>query len=367
MKKKVLLCVQGTCQYMAALVAVLYNQKIDGKERDLYACFYDLSIDDTVAIDIYSQMDEINKSFNLIKTYFFSNEMIHSLSLKLRNKSKNMVKEIIGVYDFDEIYLANLGNYSNRLFANAYINASHIQYGDSFGIIGNEDYKHKTNDMVYRLKEVVKNVLFDFNKKSASFSKHILILPVSLNGAKNKVKQLIIPEVDFVRSVIKRFDISDYNIAEYGTYCLLLTSNLAQSGYISELQEKQFYKNIIDTIPKDINIVVKLHPRVDKKSYLDILGNSNVILFESENDRLPVESMYSLITNASFIVPVFSSAKQNLKYFFNSEIKYDLCDNDIRMLFNKEYVKRALEAIKVSTEICEKLGNWAHDDFIVQY
>jgi hypothetical protein len=205
-KKKSLIAVQGSTQFIAAYIAFRWcEEKIWFEESEVTLLVYETCVPVENEILFQNSIQEIAAIGNFKKIVFISQSEIQKISKQRYSKCITKLKTLINEEHFDYLYLVrNFGSFSTKLIPSAYPKALKIEYGDSFGLVGNEkeeelSYLDFLKRPILFSKSTVKKIIFRHFPKHFVFNLSVLTMPLVWDVNYLKDKNLIIPEKLFVK------------------------------------------------------------------------------------------------------------------------------------------------------------------------
>lgn len=256
-------------------------------------------------------------NFNKKNTIYLFNKVPNELILKLMKKGLNVIKHNyinINYHAFDNIFIYNdntrIGYYlrKNKINYNLIEDSYNYYYYDIYSI-----YKYRVS-----IKRRIFNFLFS---KSVPFGYSKYVTSIEVND-KNKVikdkrykKMLEVPRKDLFNNISKDrknfildvFCVKPMDYLEGKKSILILTQPLYQDNFdkeiiSSEMDQINYYKNIIDKYKKKYTIYFKSHPR-DNIDYFS-LSYDNVIFLQRD---VPME-LYEFIGSYNFDIGITHSS-----------------------------------------------------------
>lgn len=317
-------------------------------------------------------------------------EQINSIAKKLKFSGlpgvDRSVRQLFGIQNPDEIYLARGWGLENRILMNLYESAEKICYGDGIGIYFSPSVFHATQKTVDRPtvggKAIgkVQNFFRQRNLLEKNFDIGYFSLPTAF-GEDPPMKSVIVNKEVYLQSFQnfskKRSGLIDLNYINHirqqiqnRPTSILLTSNFSEAaGRMSLESEISAYKEFLETqnIPPQSILLIKPHPRDSKhkmlqmKSALSALFSEILILSEDFLFYLPFEVFFMEVFLNSELpklsspkIFTFSSACLTLKFLFNAECIVGFGSNIVSNYFDE---KHALSRIKHEADLVSTLGN----------
>lgn len=353
---KSLLFVNGTLQLVSALVAFNLLREEDDAERELYVCYCDVVGNGGEAYNIIKAMVRDDAK----KTFCIGIKQLTKLRYSCKTSAKKIMKDYLDKLNYDEIYLGTLIHYQHRLLVNTYKNAKKICIGHGMGLVGESNKWFYSKHFV----SIIRKVLCDFSDVHHIFDRQILILPSYLSDASVKSVPLTVPSKKLVLSIIRKCSeniiIPTIELTNNTKYCLLLPMNLSQAGWMTSENELSLYKEILDSIPEEYVIVIKAHPWTPQSFFCNqIFKNRTTVLLDApEYAMIGIEFYEKLVTEASFIVSIFSSAFISLFYLYNPDIKHLFNQCQIDKYFSFKTKDTASALFKNFETVFQNLKSW---------
>ncbi|MEJ6981630.1 polysialyltransferase family glycosyltransferase [Pedobacter sp. P351] len=377
--KTTLLAVQGPTQFIAAYIAFLwYNKVIAKKDPEAVLLIYDTYAPSANESPIKNAILKLASIFPWHDIVFLNESDMRKISLSNYKKSISKLRVKMLNYDFEEIFIArDYGSFGTQLILNTYPTSLRFEYGDSFGLVGDESaiglsFKDFFNAPLPVLKSVLKQLIFWHFPARYKFTASILSMPLDWTGSYLKGKQLMIPSREFGKKVFT--DLAD-QIPELANYCndllkdnevpcnLYLLSNLANSGLSTFENELGLYEEIInETAESGTLIILKNHPRgseiiIDRlREKLNKSYNVKIINREAFS-AYPIELWTSLLNKCN-VYPIFSTSVISLMYLLSKGVIMTL---DIKKIERYIYPNKRdfiLESEKMSRQALATLIDW---------
>ncbi|WP_448636295.1 hypothetical protein [Pedobacter panaciterrae] len=174
--KKSLIAIQGTAQFLAAYIALRwYEESIQKESSDTTILLYDTSVSKDNESLFLNSVKMMAQAVSLNNVIFISETEMRDLSLNWYSKCKRKLKSKLDNIDFDSVLIArDYGSFGTQLILNAYPNALSIEYGDSFGLVGNENaLKASFSDFLNRPLNILKGIV---KKSYIIITQSVLIL-----------------------------------------------------------------------------------------------------------------------------------------------------------------------------------------------
>ncbi|WP_461789345.1 hypothetical protein [Pedobacter sp.] len=375
---KSLIAVQGTAQFITAYIAFLWHEeKILKEKSEAVLLVYDTSVpeDEDLFKNSILSMASIQEWHKIV---FISTEEMKKISSNIYAKCISKLVTKLDEANFDNIYIArDFGSFGTQLIINSYPSSVKIEYGDSFGLIGNQDELKITmavffNNPLMIAKTIIKQLIYLQFPSRFNFDLTILSIPLIWDRRYLKGKNIVIPEMKFVRSVFSRLanQFTDLQIfCESLLYTseakpnVYLLSNLYNSGFSTIKNEVDLYEEVIfETAKPGQTIILKNHPRgsnIIMQSLKERLSkNFIVLLVDDERFKfLPIELWEKLFQRA-IIYPIFSSSVISLRYLFATNVVMSLNDEKIFRYIFPNKVAESIHSEEMCHEASDALFNW---------
>lgn len=377
MSRLCLVGVQGPLQLCAGLIAMEWYGLIKrgSAEAEAVLLLYDFLVAPEQEGPIVEAIMQIASAIKWQKIVFIGGEEMNEINLTDRGARITKLKNKIGTYDFDEIFLArNYIGMGSTLILNSYPKATRVAYGDGFGLVGTqiftEVFSSNIANLFGRFVRVGKKVLFGqmsvtgiYNRIQGvvkrklnievlpllPFDAAVLVLPIDYSGVYLDHIPLYVPSREHLLNVLDRINIW---MPELNEYCLDLIKNITgdcylylfisptESGCTSLSNEVAMYlETIRENSPRGTTIFIKLHPRkpVTFANYLlaDLKDDYNTIIINQRKFKsIPVEFWIPLIMRCKIVS--FSSSSLSLKYIYNKNVITGFSVDRIRKYFFKK-------------------------------
>ena len=378
---KTLLAVQGPMQFIAGYIAMSWYQKQSGQPDDEEAILlmYDFLMPPHLEKDFADTILQLSAFRRWGKIVYIDSIQMRTISNARYSRSMAGLKRLIGASTFDEIYLArDYCGFGSPLIINCYAEATKITYGDSLGLVGNEqvfnpfDWMSPFHSVLSLAKQFTRKILLGGPSKFP-FDKAVLTTPMDWSGHYLQNIRLHVPTREHAVETINTIYTNMPHFREYCRqleHCLIghpgfvfLLSNLSGSSLMSAKAEIELYTEIIkNTTPAHGVVFIKGHPR-NGNYILDEVANRlkglySVVIIDNEKfSRIPIELWVDLM-QACTIIPIFSTSAINLQYFFGKNVILPLNNSLIDYYFypNKaDYMKKANQLI---LDCIKKLDRW---------
>jgi len=379
--KKSLISVQGPAQFIAGYIACRWcEEKIWCKNNDITLLIYDTFVPTENEILFQSSIKEIANISKIENIIFINQVDSNQISRMHYKKSILKLKEILEEENFDYLFLArDYGTFLTELLPNTYPKALKIEYGDSFGLVGNQKYLDLSfmellkNPFTF-LKILLKKAIYSHYHKKFPFELSVLTMPLVWDKKYLTDKELVIPNMKFVKKI---FDEISSKLTELNSYCetllnnyseskVYLLSNLHNSGFCTFENEIAMYEEIIlKTASSGQVIILKNHPR-GSELMLSQLKERLEKNFEIKliNDKkysfIPIE-LWSTIMNNCEIFPIYSTSSIGLKYLFSKSVILTLNTKMINKYLYSDKQKFVNEGVNMIETAINKLENWDCD------
>ncbi len=309
------------------------------------------------------------------KTIFISGQEMRNISRKYYSQSIKDLRKIIGLEGFDDIYIArDYCGFGSSLILNAYKQATRITYGDSLGIVGDEEeYKLRWWDLrsaFPNVKIFMRSLLYE-KPVILGFDAAVLSLPLDWSGSYLKDIPLFVPRRKHVLNIFEKV----YNLLpDLANYCdsllkgdsnsyLFLLSNFSASGYTLPENEVALYIDIVRHIaPKNSSIIIKNHPRsgpyVLKSIISSLKTDYRIKSIDDVNlSRIPVELWSPLIIGCR-IVSIFSTSAINISYIYKKDVIFALNDAKIEKYVFPKMIPITVKGNRAIIESVDNLKKW---------
>lgn len=378
-KKSCLLAIQGTIQFVTGYISLLwYEKEILKYDTEAVLLIYDTFTPKENEILLTDAIKNLAVIRNWKSIIFIDAEEMRLISLNQYATCIKKLQNKIGEFYFDNVFVQrDFGSFGTELILNAYSKSVRIEYGDSFGLVGNQSDTKIYFDDIWRSplmysKVFLKRIIFGYSPKRYNFNFSILSMPIDWSGEYLKDKQLIIPDMVFVKNIV--FDLSK-KLKDLASYCkvlissiskdsqLYLLSNFANSGFSSPENEFRLYEDIIiGTAKKGSTVFIKNHPR-GSNAILDLLYNKlnkdyDVrIISDTSLSMYPIE-LWTLLVEKCRVYPIFSSCVISLAYFHNKKVVMPLNRKKIEKYIYKSKIADTLQSELMCSEAIAKLSDW---------
>lgn len=399
MSKICLIGVQGPLQLCAGRIAMEWFGKVRNRAADTEAVLllYDFLVAPQQEQPICEAIMQIASAFKWKAIVFISGEEMKQINSLDRENRLAELRSTIGLFEFDEIYLArNYIGVGSSLILNAYPAATRITYGDGFGLVGTQIFAHLFGNsfanLFIRATRAIKKVAtgkislsgiysrvrgFITRKRNEDallempFDVAILILPVDYSGVYLDTLQLYVPPKELVTEVMHSIgaQMPDLNAfcndlikdAEGQCYLYLFITP-TESGCTSLRNEVTMYlETIRENSPPGSSVYIKLHPRkpIAFADYLveDLQQDYKVVVInQGKFKSIPVEFWTPLINSCNVVS--FSSSSLNLAYIYSKDIISGFSIAKIRKYFFRNKWEVFEDDYHLWTEAIEALEGW---------
>jgi hypothetical protein len=366
-----LLALQGPLHFVAGYLALSYcaRHEGEGSESETVLLMYDFLAPEEVEGEFVDVISELSKVATWRSVVFVSGREMKRMVSGRYDRCTARLRCRLGTDVFDEIFIArDFCGEGSSLILNAYPDARRITYGDSLGLVGNEevlDDSTTPRTIRFLLAKARLQLLHTLwgRPRRFRFDAAVLTLPIDWSGMYLKDLPVIVPSKMHVLQVIEALAQRSNALQAYcrclldqaGTLTpyLFLLSNLAASRVLAHEAEVRLYVSLISEIaPDGAAVLIKPHPRGDNTVLEEVLqrlsGKYRVIpITDRRLSRYPIELWQELIRNCH-ITAMFSTSAINLKYFYDCEVKCPLNDEIITGFIpshNTEYMKTATRVI----------------------
>jgi hypothetical protein len=376
-KTKCLISVQGSISFIAAYIAYRWcEEKIWCNNSDVTLLIYDTCVPEENEIPFKNSLEEIASIAVFHKIIYVSSSESNMISKRRYSEAKEKLRKIIGEESFDYLFLCNnFVTFLTELIPNVYPKSIKVEYGDFFGIVGNNSVLEITYlDLLIHpigfLKGYLKKQFYGHYHKSFPFDLAVLSMPLvgEANYLYNKI--LIVPDKLFVKDIFFKFSVKLYRLSNYCESLLgnserecklYLLSNFFNSGLCTLENEVNLYEEIIlqTAFPGD-RIILKNHPRgsnivlIQLKLKLEVVFDVQIIT-DNHFNFIPIELWLDLL-NRSQVFPIYSSSGISLKYLCSKQVTLTLnCERINKYIFfhKRQIVLQGNEMINVAINTLE--------------
>ncbi len=374
-----LLAIQGTIQFVAGYISLLwYEKEILKNDSETVLLIYDTCTPQENESLLRDAINNLAAVRNWKSVIFIDAEEMRLISLNQYATCIKKLQNKIGKSSFENVFVQrDFGSFGTELILNAYSKSVHIEYGDSFGLVGNQSDTRVYFSDIWRsplmyFKLFAKRIVFGYSPNRYTFKFSILSMPIDWSGTYLDDKNLIVPDIDFVKNIV--FDLSK-KLQDLTSYCkmlvcdiseesqLYLLSNFANSGFSSPENELKLYEDIvISTAKKGGTIFIKNHPR-GSNAILDLLYKKLKMDYDVRiiNDvtlsMYPIE-LWTLLIQKCKVYPIFSTCVISLAYFHNKKVVMPLNRKNIEKYIYKSKIVDTLQSESMCSEVIAKLNYW---------
>lgn len=370
--KRRLLTVQGPLQYITGQIACHWNTAPSQAVEDtllLYDFLAEPAIEDQIAEAVLA----LSRSAPWARIVFIRGAEMDALMRDRYPQSIKRLRALVGIEDFDEIYLArdHVGH-GSPLLLNAYVSAKKISYGDSFGLVGQRESLETPLSIKSRLRAGLRRMLLGA-PEAIPFDAAILSLPIDMSGRYLATIDMSVPSRSHVVAGVERvYDA----VPALRTYCrslceagepgrsyLYLLSNLTASGLSDAQRETALYAEVIrETSPIGSFVYLKPHPRSTFEVLNAVVDQIKVdyrvrVVDDDRFARMPVELWVDLVRHCE-VVAMFSTSAINLKYLFDKEVVMPLTEDRISRHIAPTGVAFMTSACLMMREALANLETW---------
>lgn len=385
MKKKCLIAVQGPTEFITAFISFQWYEKEIAKELcNVVLLVYDTTMEESKESMVFDVIKKLATGREWDDIVFLNSSEMKALSHNRYSKSISLLRKKLSFKNFDTVLVSrNFGSFGTHIILDAYPNAFRIEYGDSFGMVGNSEVLRKSlsdflKSPVKIIKTFLKKLIYNHFPREVELDQSILVMPLDWKGDFDEQK-LRIPNKDFV---LKEFQKLSLGLTELNDFChqliddvngkcsLYLLSNFTNSNFSSFENEFELYKNIIrETAESGSTIILKNHPRSSEIMldllYKDLGDEYQVKIINNQYSYYPIELWGGLIDRCS-VYPVFSSSVISLKYFFSKRVFMSLDQFKINKYIDKNKIEEVIQSEKMSRQAIENLESWDEKSFLWQ-
>ena len=313
--KKRLIIIQGTNNLLNVISSLFYEEdKNNGIEYEDYLLLFGMCINhdkNSDIIDASLDLAKVWKWKKIIDLTKEENDLITLYNLD-RKKGVDLLRKLIKIDSFDQVYSVRNWQDSNELVLNAYKESYHICYGD---VLGSIDFVFSNGFVQYH---EIRQLLTIFNNDY--FTK--------LKELKRTIKSVVIEKKYLLTVIDKYIELMDNNKIINNdpikqNSILLLTTTLYESNFTSK---DNYYMLYLELLSKNYNneeiIYLKPHPRellekieeLSKKIMLRFKIKV-VILNRNFTKSVPIEILFKMFKFTK-IVSFFTECVINLKYLY---------------------------------------------------
>lgn len=374
-----LLAIQGPTQFIAAYVAFCWcNENVYKEKSDATLLIYDTSVSPENEFFFQDSIRKLAGTTNFREIIFIDEHEMSKISKVHYRDAIVRFKENINEEHFDYIYLArSFGSFGTKLISDVYSKSFKIEYGDSFGLVGNEKYIEMSyldilKKPIISFKMILKRHIYQQYHKKTQFDLTVLSMPLIWDSKYLNNKTVIIPNKIFVKG--KFSQISDL-LLDLQNYCrellvgthefcnLYLLSNFYNSGFCTLENEVNLYKEVIlRTATLKQRIILKNHPRgsqeVLSRLKVELKDSFDVkIIDNADFSFMPIE-LWKELLNRCMVFPVFSSSSISLKYLYSTQVQLTLDSKTIKKFIYYNKIQEVATSEKMCKESIDILATW---------
>ena len=377
--RKCIVGVQGPLQLIAGLIAMEWYGRVryGSPNADAILVLFDFGVSRGDELTMFDAIMHIASARNWSKVLFIDSQEMRGVTRHSIRRSIQEMRSRIGCQQCDELYVArDYGHMGNQLLLNAYPEAARIIYGDSLGIVGDEESLETSFGGWLRapldhLKLALRKLVLGCPSR-LSFDAALLVLPQDWTGRYLDRVPLIVPArehvVEMIQSLSRRFpELHIYCDALFpdqsaGAYLYLL-SNLANSGLASQENEVLLYEEVIrQTAPTGSLVLLKNHPRssaVIINALSDRLEKDYRVthLDDPRFNKLPIELWSTLIARCH-IIPVFSTSATHISFIYSKKVLVPLDEYKIIRYFYPDKWNFMRKSNSMILETLSALDRW---------
>jgi len=374
---KCLVAVQGPIQLLVAQAAMgwYYKVKREVEAPQAVLLLYDFLCSPEQEKALVETITRISVNHKWERIVFVSSAEMQKISRQVYSNSMDSLIRKVGAASFDEVFVArDFCGFGSALILNAYSGAKHIAYGDSFGLVGNEEEfrseKWSLGAIAFGLRGAIRGLLLGRPKRS-KFDTAVLSLPIDWSGKYLKGIPLLIPERGYL---VELFEDAYKSLPEFAGYCdalaedwgggyLFLLSNLAASGVATKQSETELYLEIIrQNAPGGSSILLKDHPRSDGSVLNSVVESLKVeyrikIIEDQQYSRIPIELWVPLLKKCT-VVPIYSTSAINIKFLYAKDVILPLDYSKMQKYFIPGMIPGMAKGDIVIRESLERLSKW---------
>jgi len=380
-EKKGLICVQGGVQFIAGYIAYRWcEEKIWFGKSKITLLIYDTCVPTEIEVLFQNTIKEIANIVNIHKIIFINEIDSNRISKNYYAKSISKFKCIIGEENFDYLFLAlDYGTFLSKLIPNAYPKSLKIEYGDSFGLVGNKKNIAFSLLQIFRtpviyLKVVLKKIVYRQYHKSFPFELSVLTMPLVWDPKYLSNKKLVIPDMKFVKNIVSQIS---NKMIQLNNYCeqlisntnkcnVYLLSNFYNSGFCTFENEIRLYEQIIlETALIGQRVILKNHPRASNKMLNQLkerLDKKFEVKLVTDNryKSIPIE-LWGVIMDKCEVFPIYSTSSISLKYLFSKSVVLTLDIEKINKYFYPDKREVLCDGVNMMNIAIKTLEKWDFD------
>lgn len=379
MKKKRLLAVQGTIQFIAGHIAMEWYQHVkNGNDAaDTVLLMYDFLMPQEMELEFVMAIRRLATPFKWNSIVFISAAEMSGIMKGSYSKAIEKLHKAVGATSFDELIIGRdyCGD-GSPLIVNSFPTATRIVYGDSLGIVGNNtggdtfNWKSPLRSFASLCKHSVLKFIHGTHKKFV-FDAAVLSLPSDWSGNYLDKIELLIPNKKFVLNEVSQMSASIHELDDYtdtlvdldGRNYLFLLSNLSASGFMSKESEAELYIEIIKQItPLGARVLLKPHPRAPKSVFNHVTDSvrqqyDTVVIDNAELASYPVE-LWSKLLGCCEVIPVYSTSAYQIKYIHGKEVILTLDDSKINHFVFPEKREAMSKGNQAIVSCVKSINDW---------
>lgn len=378
-KSKCLIAVQGPTQFLAAYIAFLWCEKLkETKSDEVTLLIYDTSVPASNENLFQDTIREISTAFKFCRIIFVSQVEMRYISKHHYTKCLSLIKSKIGESYFDYLFVArDFGSFGTKLIPNAYPSSFKVEYGDSFGLVGNEREEgsikpDRAGNILPFLKSIVKKYIYQHFHKRFTYNLSVLSIPLLWDGNYLRNKSLLIPSLSFAKSVIYDLSARLPGLNEYcnqliqnpkGESKVFLLSNFYNSGFSTLSNEIDLYEEIIlENVSPNDKIILKNHPRGSNEVLIELkdklIKDFKVEIIMDEKFRFVPIELWTVLNSNCHIFPIFSSSAISLTYFFSNQITLTLDSEKINKYIFPSKIAETINSEDMCFIASKRLLSW---------
>ena len=376
---KILLAVQSPVSLLASYLAATHLKQSSFNAVAVEVLAFDIANSSQESQKVLSVLEDISNILGITRIVFLDKEQsikIHR-SLCWRTKIK-LVEERLAGLDFEHVFiLRNHSNNTSELLAKLFDSSVLVEYGDSFGIIGEEAWMSTMDQprtALGRFKKILNKASTVLEPPVNTPLRSILTLPVDVSGSGNFGKTVNFADIETAKELLifvgqRLMGLQQYQkevITEAGKdFCVFLLSNLSASGYCSIESEIELYEMAITRAAPRGTIILKTHPRasmhvVDRLS--DRLSNRyRVHILKSEYLKYPVELWGDFLSKGT-VYPLFSTTAISLSFLTSVNVRLVLTDGMLNKAFSGKNAEHLIAIEQINRHVLAR--KWDQTSFL---
>lgn len=378
-KKKCLITVQGPLQFLAGYIAFRWcEDKIWLQKTDVTLLIYDTCVPIGNEVLFQNTIKEIANIHKFHKIIFLNQLQSIEISKNKYSKALTKLRSLIENDNFNYLVVArDFGGFVTKLIPNAYPSAVKVEYGDSFGLVGNKNYLEGSAFDILRspiiyLKAEIKKIFYSQYLKKYLFNLSVLTMPLVWDKKYLVNKKIIIPDQLFVKTIVSQLSAQMINLKNYSDELLsnsnnncnlYLLSNLYKSGFCTFESEFNLYEEIIlETALPGQKIILKNHPRGDDEMLIHLKNKLNILydvqlITDVRFSFIPIE-LWNAILNRCNIFPIYSTSAISLKYLYSKQVTLTLDAAKVNKYLYTEKRAGVNDGINMIYTAIKTLENW---------